>query len=171
MKKLFLFSWLMMLSIVAVAQNEKVGNDLVIKNGSGTVVERVSATESTELKIDAKGNKLSVKQDGQTKDISLDEVKTITAVPSFKLVAQDKFVYTSTSPITLHFKLTVNDQGEMKPASGESVTFTANKGTLVLTGGLSPCEVFLSFSWWFGLFFVLLWRLMFKEYDKACKRS
>ena len=86
MKKLFLFSWLMMLSIVAVAQNEKVGNDLVIKNGSGTVVERVSATESTELKIDAKGNKLSVKQDGATKDIPLDQVKTISAVPSFKLI-------------------------------------------------------------------------------------
>lgn len=130
MKKLFLFSWLMMLSIVAVAQNEKVGNDLVIKNGSGTVVERVSATESTELKIDAKGNKLSVKQDGATKDIPLDQVKTISAVPSFKLVAQDKFSYTSTAPITLHFKLTTNDKGEMKPVSGESVTFTANKGTL-----------------------------------------
>ena len=130
MKKLFLFSWLMMLSIVAVAQNEKVGNDLVIKNGSGTVVERVSATESTELKIDAKGNKLSVKQDGATKDIPLDQVKTISAVPAFRLVAQNKFVYTSTSPITLHFKLTTNDKGEMKPASGESVAFTANKGSL-----------------------------------------
>ena len=130
MKKLFLFAWLMMLSIVAVAQNEKVGNDLVIKNGAGTVVERVSATESTEMKFDAKGNKLSIKQDGTTKDISLDQVKTITAVPSFKLVAQDKYSYTSTSPVTLHFKLTTNDNGEMKPASGESVTFTANKGTL-----------------------------------------
>lgn len=130
MKKLFLFAWLMMLSIVAVAQNEKVGNDLVIKNGSGTVVERVSATENTEMKFDAKGKKLSIKKDGGTKDISLDEVTTITAVPAFRLVAQDKFVYTSTSPITLHFKLTVNDQGEMKPVSGESVTFTANKGTL-----------------------------------------
>lgn len=130
MKKLFLFSCLMMLSIVAVAQNEKVGNDLVIKNGVGTVVERVSATENTEMKFDAKGNKLSIKQDGGTKDIALDQVKTISAVPAFRLVSQDKFVYTSTAPITLHFKLTVNDQGEMKPASGESVTFTANKGTL-----------------------------------------
>ena len=130
MKRLFLFAWLMMLSIVAMAQNEKVGNDLVIKNGAGTVVERVSATENTEMKFDAKGKKLSIKKDGGTKDISLDEVKTISAVPAFRLVAQDKFVYTSTSPITLHFKLTVNDQGEMKPASGESVTFTANKGTL-----------------------------------------
>ncbi|MBR2204539.1 MAG: Ig-like domain-containing protein [Prevotella sp.] len=130
MKKLFLFSWLMMLSIVAMAQNEKVGNDLIIRNGSGTVVERVSATESTEMKFDAKGNNLSIKQNGETKDISLDQVKSISAVPSFKLVAQDKFVYTSTSPITLHFKLTTNDEGEMKPVSGESVTFTANKGTL-----------------------------------------
>ena len=130
MKKLFLFSWLMMLSIVAMAQNEKVGNDLVIKNGAGTVVERVSVTESTEMKFDAKGNNLSIKQNGETKDISLDQVKTISAVPSFKLVAQDKYVYTSTAPITLHFKLTTNDEGEMKPVSGESVTFTANKGTL-----------------------------------------
>ena len=78
MKRLFLFAWLMMLSIVAMAQNEKVGNDLVIKNGAGTVVERVSATENTEMKFDAKGKKLSIKKDGGTKDISLDEVKTIT---------------------------------------------------------------------------------------------
>lgn len=82
------------------------------------------------MKFDAKGNKLSIKQDGGTKDIALDQVKTISAVPAFRLVSQDKFVYTSTAPITLHFKLTVNDQGEMKPASGESVTFTANKSTL-----------------------------------------
>ena len=87
MKKLFLFSWLMMLSIVAMAQNEKVGNDLIIRNGSGTVVERVSATESTEMKFDAKGINLSIKQNGETKDISLDQVKSISAVPSFKLVA------------------------------------------------------------------------------------
>ena len=130
MKKLFLFSWLMMLSIVAMAQNEKVGNDLVIKNGAGTVVERVSVTESTEMKFDAQGNKLSIKQGGETKDISLDQVKTISAVPAFKLVAQGKYVYTSTAPITLHFKLTTNDKGEMKPVSGESVSFKANEGTL-----------------------------------------
>jgi hypothetical protein len=116
--------------IVPVAQNEKVGNDLVIKNGAGTVVERVSATESTEIKFDAKGNKLSIKQGDDTKDISLDQVKTISAVPAFRLVSQDKFVYTSTAPITLHFKLTVNVQGEMKPVSGGAITVSANKGKL-----------------------------------------
>lgn len=34
MKKLFLFTWLIMLSIVTVAQNEQSGNELVIKNGA-----------------------------------------------------------------------------------------------------------------------------------------
>ena len=133
MKKFFLLAWLMMLSIVAVAQNEQVGNDLVIKNGAGTVIDIVSATESTEMKFDVPGNKLSIKKDGETKDISLDEVKTITTVPAFKLVAQDKYVYTSTSPVILHFKLSGNDHGEMKPVSGESVRFTAGKGKLAST--------------------------------------
>ena len=133
MKKLFLFAWLMMLSIVAVAQNEEVGNDLVIKNGTGTVVDLIFATENTEMKFNVQDNKLTIKQDDETKDISLDEVKTITTVPAFKLVAQKKFVNTSTLPITLHFKLTGNDHGEMKPVSGESVRFTAGKGKLAST--------------------------------------
>ena len=133
MKKLFLFTWLIMLSIVTVAQNEQSGNELVIKNGAGTVVERVSATENTEMKFDAKGNKLSIKQDGVTKDISLDEVKTIKSFPVFKLEALNKNVSTSTSPVTLRFKLTGNDHGEMKPLSDESIRFTASKGGLAST--------------------------------------
>ena len=133
MKKLFLFAWLMMLSIVAVAQNEEVGNDLVIKNETGTVVDLIFATENTEMKFNVQDNKLTIKQDDETKDISLDEVKTITTFPAFKLVAQKKFVNTSTLPITLHFKLTGNDHGEMKPVSGESVRFTAGKGKLAST--------------------------------------
>lgn len=133
MKKLFLFTWLMMLSIVTVAQNEQSGNELVIKNGAGTVVERVSATENTEMKFDAKGNKLSIKQDGVTKDISLDEVKTIKSFPVFKLEALNKNVSTSTSPVTLRFELTGNDHGEMKPVSDESIRFTASKGRLAST--------------------------------------
>lgn len=133
MKKLFLLVWLMMLSIGAMAQNEQVGNDLVIKNGAGNVVDLIFATENTEMKFDAEGNKLSIKQDDETKDIPLDEVKTITTFPAFKLVAQNKMVYTSTAPIILHFKLTGNDHGEMKPVSGAAVTVSANKGKLAST--------------------------------------